>query len=215
MLVFSAYRINSMMIPHRSTPLQCCDVRRLTPQHASAILTMAAAQRRHQSIFKDTDLTIPSASAVGSYVLIVRVPSPITIETGGLGKVHFDDGFYAYVGSALGGLKTRLRRHVSKKKTPRWHIDYLTNRTSIRSIVIFESSERLECAIANALKPRFASVGGFGCSDCDCCSHLFFASGEDKIHTGVREAVAEIGVPAKCLERKDMLRYVNPVGSRK
>lgn len=145
-------------------------------------------------------------------MLLVLVASPITIDTGFLGRVRFDAGSYAYVGSALGGFKPRLRRHISKKKTPRWHIDYLTNKASIRSIIVFEDTEKLECAIADALKPQFASVTGFGCSDCDCDSHLFFAPSEQDLHAGIQRAAAKIGRPAKCLERKDVLRYVNLTG---
>jgi len=51
-----------------------------------------------------------------------------------------------------------------------------TGGTSIRNIIYAESGERKECDLAQRLSQRLAVVEGFGCSDCRCCSHLFFCS---------------------------------------
>ena len=40
----------------------------------------------------------------GSYVLLVGLPEEQTIAVGGLRDVRFLRGYYAYVGSAMGGI---------------------------------------------------------------------------------------------------------------
>ena len=64
-----------------------------------------------------------SSSVNGSYILIAHLQEVATLEPGSLGKRLFLAGYYAYVGSAMGVLKPRLRRHLTKNKIPHWHID--------------------------------------------------------------------------------------------
>lgn len=113
----------------------------------------------------------------GSYVLVLENPEDqeIAFSAGEGGRVHpFPMGFYAYVGSAMGGLNSRLRRHARRRKRSFWHIDRLTERMRIkRSIPI--RGRRLECDLARALSAiSDGPVEGFGSSDCGCSSHLFF-----------------------------------------
>ncbi len=114
----------------------------------------------------------------GSYVLLIQLPEAQSINVGSLKTTAFPHGNYAYVGSAMGGFKSRLNRHLKSDKKPRWHIDYLLNRAFISGIILIKAEERLECAIAQALNRQFMSVPGFGCSDCRCRSHLFLAPEE-------------------------------------
>ena len=116
----------------------------------------------------------------GSYVLLIQLPEEQTITIGSLKAVHFPGGYYAYVGSAMGGFKARLRHHLKRNKKPHWHIDYLLQKASIRDVILCETEERAECTIAQALSRRFDSIPGFGSSDCKCRSHLFFAADEMK-----------------------------------
>jgi len=116
----------------------------------------------------------------GSYVLLIKLPDEQAIKIGSLNTIRFADGYYAYVGSAMGGLKSRLSHHLQGSKKPRWHIDYLLQRVSISSIILCETRERTECTIAEALSHQFDSIPGFGCSDCRCPSHLFFSTEEMK-----------------------------------
>ena len=116
----------------------------------------------------------------GSYVLLIQLPREQLIAVGSLKGVHFPRGYYAYVGSALGGFKSRLRRHLQRDKRPRWHIDYLLQKATVDDIIICQSEDRSECTIAQALGSQFDSVPGFGSSDCQCHSHLFMAGGEMK-----------------------------------
>ncbi len=115
---------------------------------------------------------------VGSYILLIQLPEDKTINVGNLKAVQFPRGYYAYVGSAMGGLKARLNHHIKENKKPHWHIDYLLRSASITGIILCESEHGIECDIAQALKYRFNSIPGFGSSDCKCPSHLFFATEE-------------------------------------
>ena len=114
----------------------------------------------------------------GTYILVVTLESPRTVRVGALGEHLFEAGTYVYVGSAMGGLDQRLNRHLAKEKTIRWHIDYLT--TICSRSEAFESYPEFvpECELANVAERCGAipEVRGFGCSDCDCFTHLFRAS---------------------------------------
>ncbi len=114
----------------------------------------------------------------GSYILLIELTEEQTITTGSLGALYFPRGHYAYVGSAMGGVESRLNRHFRGTKKPHWHIDYLLQKASISGAIICETEDKVECAIAQALSHRFESVPGFGASDCKCPSHLFFATEE-------------------------------------
>jgi len=109
----------------------------------------------------------------GSYVLLTRLSEEQTITFGKRKTRRFPAGDYAYVGSALGGFKARLSHHLRPEKKPHWHIDYLLQRASIRSIILCDSLERTECTIARAISNHFTAIPGFGASDCRCHSHLF------------------------------------------
>ena len=117
----------------------------------------------------------------GSYVLLIELPEEQTSTIGSLQKIYFPDVYYAYVGSAMGEFKSRLNHHFQGNKKPRWHIDYLLQKASIRSIIICETKDRVECTIAQALSHQFDSIPGFGSSDCRCHSHLFFATDEKQL----------------------------------
>ena len=113
---------------------------------------------------------------VGSYILLIKLPEEQTIKTGSRRNIRFPGGGYAYVGSAMGGFKSRLSHHLQGNKKLHWHIDYLLPRASISSIILCEAKDRVECVIAQALSRQFDSVPGFGATDCKCRSHLFFSA---------------------------------------
>ena len=64
---------------------------------------------------------------LGTYVLLIELATAATIQVGRLGMLAFAKGYYAYVGSALGGLEQRIDRHLRTEKKLFWHIDYLLN----------------------------------------------------------------------------------------
>ncbi len=116
----------------------------------------------------------------GSYILLIELPERQTIAIGSLKTIYFPRGYYAYVGSAMGGFKTRLNHHLKESQKPHWHIDYLLAKASITEIILCPTNERTECTIAQALQGQFDSIPGFGASDCKCSSHLFFTPREMK-----------------------------------
>jgi len=131
----------------------------------------------------------------GSYVLLIALPEEQTITIGSLKTVYFSGGYYAYVGSAMGGIKSRLSHHLKRNKRPRWHIDYLSEKASISSIILCQSQNKVECTIAQALSRRFDCVPGFGSSDCKCKSHLFFAPDEEQMKSTIITILKSLANP--------------------
>ena len=111
----------------------------------------------------------------GSYVLLIKLEKDKEIQIGKLGIIAFKKGYYAYVGSALNGLEQRINRHLRKNKKMHWHIDYLLKFGKIDSVFYKEHNKKEECNIAK-LFSKLISVEGFGSSDCNCKSHLFYGS---------------------------------------
>jgi len=130
----------------------------------------------------------------GSYVLLIQLPEEQTIKIGSLKAAHFPDVYYAYVGSAMGGFKPRLRRHLKGNKKPHWHIDYLLAKTLVTGIILGESKDRVECAIAQALSRQFDSISSFGASDCKCKSHLFFSADEEQMKATIMASFNRLGM---------------------
>jgi sugar fermentation stimulation protein A len=112
----------------------------------------------------------------GSYLLIIKLSKRTAIKAGRLPKRVFSAGYYLYVGSAMSGLSSRLARHRRKNKKRHWHIDYLTAEASHVLPLPIRSSEKQECEIAGALSSIIQPfLTGFGSSDCDCATHLFYS----------------------------------------
>ncbi len=89
----------------------------------------------------------------GVYVLIIKIDKDIQEKIGALGKIRFQRGTYAYVGSAQNGLEKRVARHLSDKKTLFWHIDYLLNNRYAKVAKVFyrTAGKSEECRIADRL----------------------------------------------------------------
>jgi Uri superfamily endonuclease len=111
----------------------------------------------------------------GVYVLIIQVDKKVDVNVGALGKLTFEKGLYAYVGSAQANLEQRIKRHLRKEKRLFWHIDHLLHNSAARIVkVLYKQADKTEeCDLAKAIGERGKPVGNFGCSDCSCKSHLF------------------------------------------
>ena len=133
-------------------------------------------------------------SVKGSYILLIELPEEKTITIGSLKDIYFPSGYYAYVGSAMSGLESRLSHHYKQSKRPHWHIDYLLQKASITGIIICQTKDRVECAVAQALGRQFASIPGFGSSDCHCHSHLFFATEESQLKSTIIATLDSLGM---------------------
>jgi Uri superfamily endonuclease len=78
----------------------------------------------------------------GCYSLIIDLKRKKTIRVGKLGEAVFPAGTYVYTGSAMKGLKTRLKRHCAKIKKIHWHIDHLLTLPDarIRKIILYPAA---------------------------------------------------------------------------
>jgi Uri superfamily endonuclease len=122
-----------------------------------------------------------SSPAVGAYIILFRLPRLIRVSIGRLGIFDFPGGRYAYVGSAMNGLKARTERHLRGQGRKRWHIDYLMDRAEGKEALLFPGARELECSLAAELRddPGVSEpINHFGSSDCRCRSHLFLLDEE-------------------------------------
>lgn len=126
----------------------------------------------------------------GNYCIIIKMEKRCNIKIGAKGMMEFKDGYYVYVGSALNSLTKRIERHVSDKKKKHWHIDYLllNENAEVQEVIYTYCIEKIECRIANEiLKDSDEYVELFGCSDCNCISHLYyFNTYKDALESSVK-----------------------------
>lgn len=118
----------------------------------------------------------------GTYLLLLWLDRLVELAIGRLGRHTFPAGWYVYVGSALGGLGPRLRRHARRVKPRHWHVDALREVAALVAVVVRVGTERQECAAAARLaRVPGASrpVRGFGASDCRCPGHLVYGGVTD------------------------------------
>ena len=111
----------------------------------------------------------------GSYCLVIDVNEKVPVQVGALGKIVFEKGTYAYVGSAMNSLEKRIARHLRSNKKKFWHIDYLLSNKNVGITKVFykKSERKEECEIANKVAKHGREINNFGCSDCKCKAHLF------------------------------------------
>ncbi len=112
----------------------------------------------------------------GIYCLIIDVKKNIELKIGSLGRIEFKKGDYIYVGSAQNNIEKRVERHFSKNKKKHWHIDYLLadKNVKLKKYLYKKAGKKQECKLACSFLLSFEEpIKGFGCSDCNCVSHLF------------------------------------------
>jgi sugar fermentation stimulation protein A len=110
----------------------------------------------------------------GVYMILLKVDD-CSITVGALGEMVFKKGWYIYAGSAMKNLKSRVKRHLAKRKRKHWHIDYLAEASNKTKAFPIYTLKDLECTMAGDLSTLAdEEVKGFGCSDCSCDSHLFY-----------------------------------------
>lgn len=129
----------------------------------------------------------------GCYCLIILVDDSKTIKVGKLGKIEFEKGYYVYVGSAMNNLEARLNRHLRDDKKMHWHVDYLLKDSEIMEIV-YNENKKVECEISSYISTKSEGVKDFGCSDCDCESHLYYFKSKNEAIECVKEAYDSIDI---------------------
>ena len=107
-----------------------------------------------------------------SYQLFITLSKALEIQIGRLGLFAFLKGKYVYSGSAKKNMEKRIARHLKKKKSLHWHIDYLLANEQTKIIKVMKS-ELEECDLNADIEGK-TIVKGFGSSDCkkNCKSHL-------------------------------------------
>lgn len=133
----------------------------------------------------------------GTYVLVIRLAKNQKIKPGKLPESLYRKGIYLYVGRARTGLQARIERHLRRQKKMHWHIDYLLQKGEIQDIWIrtlfFD-----ECSIASRIRsfsPSSTSPKGFGSSDCQCPSHLFYFPPDKEGLDSLRKKIGFVKVP--------------------
>ena len=126
------------------------------------------------------------ANLKGTYALVLVLEKDTVISVGRLATCSFPAGYYVYLGSALGGLFPRVRRHIRGGDRMHWHIDYLRRHAGVVEVWYKVSDERLECSwqvAAMGMPSASTPVAGFGSSGCACRSHLIHYASMPSLET--------------------------------
>jgi Uri superfamily endonuclease len=109
-----------------------------------------------------------------TYQLSIHLKNKVTITIGKLGTFEFPAGHYIYTGSAKSNIEARITRHLSQKKSLKWHIDYLLNSQEAYVIKVARFTEP-ECIIHQRTEGLIL-INKLGSTDCknSCGSHLKF-----------------------------------------
>ncbi len=126
-------------------------------------------------------------SLPGTYALVLHSRQSMRVSVGHRGDLDIRPGYYIYIGSAFGpgGVRARVSRHCRDSKAKHWHIDYLREYASPVDVWCSYDPEHLEHRWAGHLQQAISlkPVNGFGCSDCECKTHLFFAMHKPELST--------------------------------
>ena len=147
----------------------------------------------------------------GTYALVIALGTRLRLRIGALGISDLPSGYYVYVGSALGGLSGRLKRHLGSEKRLRWHIDYLLQQATVVQIWYSLGRDKLECAWNTTLQNLpggMLSVRGFGASDCRCSTHLTYFPTAPSFGLFKRK-LSQNNLPQAHMHNRLPLRYLN------
>lgn len=127
------------------------------------------------------------------YVLAIR-SDDIKIEVGSIGEIEFERGWYGYIGSSRNSNFTRLKRHkevsMNNKNTKHWHIDYLNSNKNTKLSGAYITQSARECVVSESI--NLDIIKEFGCSDCNCKSHLKYHPSTNKFTEYVREGLMKV-----------------------
>lgn len=130
----------------------------------------------------------------GCYCLVIKLNEDKDLKIGKKLKISFNKGYYVYIGSAMNNLEARVNRHLSKTKKLHWHIDYLLKYAKIEE-VIYNEGTKVECDLSEQLAKKNEFIRDFGCSDCECESHLYYFKNKKEAIEEVADAYNAIACP--------------------
>jgi Uri superfamily endonuclease len=139
-----------------------------------------------------------------SYSIIIRLNKDKEIKVGSLKMIHLVEGFYVYNGSAYGsgGLVSRIKHHLKKRKKLHWHIDYVTSSHNCNVLQVVACKERnLEKRISLAMlaDKNFSEIPKFGATDDAIVkSHFFLIKANSK-----RDAIRKVKKVYKKTKKKN------------
>ena len=138
----------------------------------------------------------------GCYCLVIYIKKKSKIGIGKkLGVLEFKKAIYVYVGSAMNSLEARLNRHLSDNKKLHWHVDYLLKDDNCKIIdIIYNIDKKVECDISQHLKTHAVGIKNFGCSDCNCESHLYYFKNRSEAIEHVQNAYDSIAIECNFLK---------------
>ena len=138
----------------------------------------------------------------GCYCLVIRLDETTEIRIGKkLGKIKFNKGHYVYVGSAMNSLISRIKRHLSDDKKLHWHIDYFLKYSQITEVIYNRSNRKIECDLSKYIASKTSGIRDFGCSDCDCESHLYYFKTKKEAIECVKDAYDSIAMDFEFLKK--------------
>jgi Uri superfamily endonuclease len=117
----------------------------------------------------------------GTYLLVLRAANNVSITIGKKQTTfHCIPGYYYYIGSAFGpgGIAKRVKHHMKVSEHPHWHIDYIRHHIPIVEIWYSTDPKHREHQWAEIFGSMYGisiPLNGFGASDCDCLTHLFYS----------------------------------------
>jgi Uri superfamily endonuclease len=141
-------------------------------------------------------------SSPGTYLLLLACERVVRLSIGRLGVMTTRPGYYLYVGSAFGpgGVQARIRHHAKRAAHPHWHLDYLRMQADpVDAWCVFDA--HLEHDWARLLmkdKDSALALKGFGSSDCDCLTHLFYLQarpGIEKLESRLACRLTRVTIP--------------------
>jgi len=106
------------------------------------------------------------------YQVVLRLRRGTWIRVGRLGRFRFPAGFYVYTGSGGRSPEKRIARHLRRRKSLRWHVDYLQRRAAVVGVWRGTGEECRRSRWTARLPGATIPAPGFGSSDCGCPSHL-------------------------------------------
>ncbi len=118
----------------------------------------------------------------GSYILVLELSEDRKVH-----KWDLKRGLYVYVGSAMNNMEKRIQRHLSSKKKFHWHIDYLLERATVKYIFMISSNKRIEEEISKQFSKEFSGPKGFGSTDLDVETNLYYIDDFEKFKNLISE----------------------------